>query len=60
VKVAGGGVGGRRMTLGGAAGRVTNPTWMTGLPTQGMLSGPVKAAPTNSEVKGGGGKRGWR
>jgi Kinesin motor domain len=49
------GVGGRRMTLGGSASRVTNPGW-------GSM-GPPPAAPASSRkesLKGSGGKRGWK
>jgi hypothetical protein len=48
------GNGGRRMTLGGSAGRVTNPTW-------GSMGPPpiISAVKTTTQEKGNG-KKGWR
>jgi kinesin family member 18A len=45
---------GRRITLGGQAGRVSNSGWGVG------LSQPVKMAPVQTERERGAGKRGWR
>lgn len=54
VKTSLGGSGARRMTLGGAAGRVTNPGWGT------MGPPPMPAVKTTSVVEKGTAKRGWR
>jgi hypothetical protein len=60
VKSGPGGIGGRRMTLGGSAARVTNPGWGSMGPPPPAISAVRTASSGSASLKGSLDKRGWR